>query len=447
MVQIKKTKMKRSKINISKERYHDVLTDFISVINNILDEDDVFEQHMNEHFNDKETKELEYNYPVLLKHQTSYGINHIINNNKIFILDDVCHYNYDKTTEIQPTYETIHVKRNQLENIMTYGYLYIHYKKKPFVVQIAFNYDNKAPIFIHYLEEDEKLAHEMLNVFHRVAKETNFLKGEKICINTKGVPEFLDYKKLDWDDIILEKSVKDKIIKNVIYPIANKSNYDKYDLPWKRGVLLSGSPGVGKTLQGKVLCNVLDTTLIWITAQNYDGGSFEIDSIYEMARNLAPSVVFIEDIDLIGKERDFGNNTSILGELLTQLDGITDNSGVFTIATTNKPAMLDEALANRPARFDVTIKIKPPNEEGRRILIDKMLKPVDKITIEEMDNTIRKTDGFTGAHIKELIINARKTSFLSQQDGIITDDILKQSLKELEESFEKYKEEQQEYCG
>lgn len=142
---------------------------------------------------------------------------------------------------------------------------------------------------------------------------------------------------------------------------------------------------------------------------------------------MAPTIIFFEDIDLFGKDREF-EYSPYLGELLNQIDGIKENDGIFLIATTNRPQLIDRALLNRPSRFDIRIEFKKPEEQERRMLVKKYADfPMDD---EMMDYLIRRTKDMTPAEIKEVAVYS---SMLAIQRGVKVDyGILRETLKRWE---------------
>jgi hypothetical protein len=187
-------------------------------------------------------------------------------------------------------------------------------------------------------------------------RENNFFKGQKI--DPRG--RFLELDDVDEADLILPEPLKGDLFRNVATMIERAPEYAKYGLPAKRGVILAGPPGNGKTLSMKVLAKKLDCTFLWCTpkhVQELDG----LAHIYEFARELAPTVVLLEDADAFGIDRRMGQFNPMLGELLQHLDGMVSNQGVVTILSSNYAEVLDSALTRRPGRFDVKLKFNEPD--------------------------------------------------------------------------------------
>lgn len=185
----------------------------------------------------------------------------------------------------------------------------------------------------------------------------------------------------------------------------NKKLYYEYDYIYKRGILLYGKPGCGKSS----LIMLLAKELI----EKYDGVIFNLrhsDDIECFSRVMKdfreieperPIIVVIEDIDNFTINN---NNQELVTMLLNILDGSSQLNNIVTIATTNHPDKLEERIANRPSRFDRRYEIGPPNAENREFYLKTKLKAEDLEKIN-MDEFIKKTEGFTIDHLKELVLS------------------------------------------
>jgi hypothetical protein len=235
-------------------------------------------------------------------------------------------------------------------------------------------------------------------------KQNNFLHGKKITSHC----EFLSLERhYTWDNVVLEPAIKQEIIDNVVDFIKYIPIYQANNIPTKRGLIFYGSPGVGKTLVGKVLASAVDCTFIRVTAAKIKDPE-SITRLFQLARELHPSIIFVEDLDCFGKDRHI-HFTPVLGELLNQMDGIVENEGVIVIATTNDLEAIEPALKDRPSRFDRVLEFKLPNPELRKKIIAQALlgKTANGINI---DLIAEKTEGYTGAHLQELVILATKVA-------------------------------------
>lgn len=238
----------------------------------------------------------------------------------------------------------------------------------------------------------------LIEQFLEYGRNHNFLKGKKIDAACNFIKFDRDY---TWDDLILTPSLKDEIRQNLSNLIDFRHVYQANNLSIKRGLIFSGPPGCGKSTLGKILCKNISWTFIWVTPK-YLLHPKHIASIVDLAKELSPSVLFLEDIDLYGGQRETNSNVALLGELMNQLDGIQENKDIITLATTNKPDIMEKALIDRPGRFDKVLKFDKPDTECRERMLTTFAKGIHLDNID-MAKVAKLTDKLTGAHLKELV--------------------------------------------
>ena len=127
----------------------------------------------------------------------------------------------------------------------------------------------------------------------------------------------------------------------------------------------------------------------------------QLQRLFSLARELQPTILFLEDLDLYASRRGVGGH-ALLGELLNQLDGFPNNTGILTLATTNDPRAIEPALTERPSRFDHVIRMDPPKAPERRALLARFLRKVPHPSAC-LDEVAAATDGLTGAHLQEVV--------------------------------------------
>jgi SpoVK/Ycf46/Vps4 family AAA+-type ATPase len=218
--------------------------------------------------------------------------------------------------------------------------------------------------------------------------------------------------KISREEIILSESLLKRIERHTISFGRHVEALQKSGRHLKRGILLYGPPGTGKTLSAMYLASQMkDRTVLVITG----AGMGSIERACGLARLLEPSTIILEDVDLIGTQRDDQtvNANVLLFEMLNQMDGLADDTDILFVLTTNRPDVLEPALASRPGRVDQAIQIPLPDASCRRRLFDLYSKGL-KLQITNLDGIIDRTRGVSGAFIRELL---RKAALFAAEDN------------------------------
>ena len=208
-------------------------------------------------------------------------------------------------------------------------------------------------------------------------------------------------------DVAGISSIKEEL-EEVVDFLNNPKKYQKYNVSLPKGVLLVGPPGVGKTLIAKAVAGEADVPFFYQSGASfvhiYVGmGAKRVKELFTIAKAKAPSIIFIDEIDAVGKSRGVGGNDereATLNELLTQMDGFDSSSGVMVIAATNKIEVLDEALL-RAGRFDRRVFLKNPSLEDRIEILKLYLKN-HKYEFD-LNKLAKDTSGFSSSAIATLI--------------------------------------------
>ncbi|MGH1601540.1 ATP-dependent metallopeptidase FtsH/Yme1/Tma family protein [Campylobacter majalis] len=209
--------------------------------------------------------------------------------------------------------------------------------------------------------------------------------------------------------------------------LKNPKKYREFGIKMPKGVLMVGPPGVGKTMVAKAVAGEANVPFFYQNGasfvQIYVGiGAKRVRELFAKAKAYAPSIVFIDEIDAVGKSRGGGRNDereATLNQLLTEMDGFLDNSGVIVMAATNRIEMIDEALL-RSGRFDRRIFLSMPSFNDRVAILNSYLK--DKQARVDVSELARMSVGFSGAALSTLVneaaINALRnnTSVISMLD-------------------------------
>jgi hypothetical protein len=206
-----------------------------------------------------------------------------------------------------------------------------------------------------------------------------------------------------FDDLVLPAALGEELRNDLPRFFAARETYERYGVPWKRGVLLIGPPGNGKTHAVKAMVNRLNVPCLYVKSlEACDGENACIRKVFARARRSQPCLVVLEDIDslITDKNRSF---------FLNELDGFASNTGVVVIATTNHPERLDPSILDRPSRFDRKFYFELPAADERlryaRRWNDALQAEMrgDERVLEEL---VKLTDGFSFAYLKELFVSA-----------------------------------------
>lgn len=233
---------------------------------------------------------------------------------------------------------------------------------------------------------------------------------------------------VSFKDVAGIKDVKEEL-EEIVDFLKNPIKYKKYGITLPRGVLLVGPPGVGKTMIAKAVAGEASVPFFYQSGatfvQIYVGmGAKRVRELFSQAKANAPSIIFIDEIDAVGKARGGMRNDereSTLNQLLTEMDGFEDSSGVIVIAATNKIEIIDEALL-RSGRFDRRIFIPLPDKNDRIEILKSYLK--NKPTMASPEELANMSVGFSGAalatFVNEAAINAlrRESIYLELQDFV-----------------------------
>jgi hypothetical protein len=228
-------------------------------------------------------------------------------------------------------------------------------------------------VVITYVGSGRSVIKNVSEWFSGQVKRFNYMKGAKL----DGEGQFLNYEKASWADIVLAPGVREKIEANIVDAIKMAPVYRANGIPSKRGFVLMGETGTGKSMLAKILASTTECTFILVAPKSVHGAEM-VSNIFDLAQALSPTILFFEDADLYLAERGSReSNGGILAEMMNRLDGVTPLEGVLTGISTNRPKVLEGALINRPGRFDLKIYMGPPDAQGRIFLLGKALSKVN----------------------------------------------------------------------
>ena len=215
--------------------------------------------------------------------------------------------------------------------------------------------------------------------------------------------------------------------------LKNPNKYKRLGGAIPKGVLLSGSPGTGKTLLARAVAGEADVPFFSLSASEFiemvvGVGASRVRDLFDQAKKTAPAIIFIDELDAIGRKRGGGGNfgghderEQTLNQILTEMDGFTGTEGVIVLAATNRPEILDAALL-RPGRFDRRVTVNAPDQAGRRLILDVHTrgKPLgDDVDLEGLASS---TPGMVGADLRNVVNEAALTAARRGHDKILQAD-------------------------
>ncbi|ABN70219.1 AAA family ATPase, CDC48 subfamily [Staphylothermus marinus F1] len=239
-------------------------------------------------------------------------------------------------------------------------------------------------------------------------KMSDFLEAMKYVQPTLIREIYVEVPEVRWSDIGGLEDVKQQLREAVEWPMKHPEVFEQMGIEPPKGILLFGPPGTGKTLLAKAVATESGANFIAVRGpeilSKWVGESEKaIRQIFRRARQVAPAVVFFDEIDSIAPARGYRHDTSgvtdrIVNQLLTELDGIEPLRKVVVIAATNRPDILDPALL-RPGRFDRLIYVPPPDFKARIEIFKVHTKKMPLAPDVDLEELARRTEGYTGADI------------------------------------------------
>ena len=232
------------------------------------------------------------------------------------------------------------------------------------------------------------------------------------------------------DQVILPASTLSLLERNVIQFVKQRERLSKFRQATKKGLLFYGPPGTGKTHTIHYLARALEghTTLL-VSAEQVG----LLSEYMTLARLLPPSIVVLEDVDLIARNREDMNSVCeevLLNKLLNEMDGLTEEADILFLLTTNRPEALEAALASRPGRIDQAIEFPLPDDAGRGKLVTLYAKDA-RLPPDVVAEIVRRTEGVSAAFIKELLRRIIQFHIERDGDGEINRDDVDSALDEM----------------
>ncbi|MBE8539825.1 CDC48 family AAA ATPase [Geoglobus acetivorans] len=234
---------------------------------------------------------------------------------------------------------------------------------------------------------------------------------------------FVEIPKITWGDVGGLDDVKREIIEAVEWPLKYPEKFKKFGIKPPKGVLLYGPPGTGKTLIAKAVANESQANFISVKGSEllskWLGESEKaVRKIFRKAKQVAPCIVFFDEIDAIAQMRGFDEGSRaverVVNQILTEMDGLEDLDGVVVIGATNRPDILDPALL-RPGRFDRLVYVKPPDKTSRLAIFRIHTKGMPLANDVDLEELAEVTEGYAGADIEAV---CREAVMLALRENI-----------------------------
>ncbi len=232
--------------------------------------------------------------------------------------------------------------------------------------------------------------------------------------------------RIRFEDVCGQDEAKEMLAEIVDY-LKDPEKYKRIGARVPRGALLYGPPGTGKTMLAKAVAGEAGVPVLTIAGSDFISsyvgqGAEKVKNLFEKANKLAPSIVFIDEIDAIAMSRNMGNSSSALMQLLTEMDGFDENKTVIVLAATNRPEELDPAL-RRPGRFDREIPVELPDLDGRVAILAHYLADTrheENIDLRSIGNM---TTGFSGADLRNIVNEAAHRALREGREMIAFEDL------------------------
>ncbi len=271
----------------------------------------------------------------------------------------------------------------------------------------------------------------LLFLFSRMSSTVNSSNRQAMDFNRSRARR-VNTSKIKFDDVAGADEEKNEMKELVDY-LKEPKKFTKFGAKLPKGVLLVGPPGCGKTLLAKAVAGEAGVPFFSISGSDFvemfvGVGAGRVRDMFRIAKENAPCLVFIDEIDAVGRQRGAGlgggndEREQTLNQLLVEMDGFNDNAGIIVIAATNRDDVLDPALL-RAGRFDRKITVSLPDKKGREAIFKVHAR--NKVLDDEVnfENLSKRTVGFSGADIENIMNEAAILAIRANRDKITVDDI------------------------
>jgi hypothetical protein len=252
------------------------------------------------------------------------------------------------------------------------------------------------------ISPEPEAVSELFSDLRAAMLEHNVFRGKLISLGVGGRVTFPAIPEVQREAVVLPEGTLDRLERHAIGITDHAQELRQAGRHLKRGVLMHGPPGTGKTLTiNYLLSKMAGRTAVILTGQALG----MIEQAFAIARDLTPATVVLEDVDLVAEERTMPGGHGALFELLNQLEGLAEDADLLVLLTTNRPDLIEPALAARPGRVDLALELPLPDGDGRRRLLRLYAGQIELDAGSEQ-RLIERSEGATGALIKELMRQA-----------------------------------------
>jgi hypothetical protein len=316
-----------------------------------------------------------------------------------------------------PEYVTIPLGEHESITCVESGFWLVRDVEGPRVVMLkSVDRGMGEDLGLEVMAVDRERAERVLAELRKLMSERNVYRGRVLELRSRyfhedeGAPLTVrTLPSISRDRIVLPAGVLERIERQAFGIADHAERLRASGRHLRRGLLLHGAPGTGKTLSAMYLASAMPgRTVVLLTGQTLGAVSVSID----LATALQPAMVILEDVDLVAMDRDFDEPTNaVLFELLNGMDGLDEDHDVLFVLTTNRADLLEPALAARPGRVDQAVELPLPDAEGRRRLLELYGEGLE-LTLSGDEPLIAALDGVSPAFIRELL---RRAALLSAE--------------------------------
>jgi transitional endoplasmic reticulum ATPase len=283
------------------------------------------------------------------------------------------------------------------------------------------------------LDADELIPQEILEKL--IVSQEDFMDALRVVRPSAMREVLVETPNISWGSVGGLEKVKQELRESVEWPLKHADAFERLGIKPSKGILLYGPPGTGKTLLAKAVAKESEANFIQVKGPSllsmWVGKSEEgVRKIFERARQVAPCVIFFDEMDSLAGRRGQESGTKVtervLNQLLAEMDGLEDLKNILIIGATNRPDMLDPAIL-RPGRFDKILLINSPDEVGRKQILEIHTKKMPLAKDVDIDDLAKKIEGYTGADVEGFV---REAALLSLREDIDTKQVKKKHFEE-----------------